>query len=137
MVIEIEGIVIRQVQYKEKDAMVSVLTKDGTVSFLARCILSPTSKNASSCLLFAYSNFTLNSKQDKRQLEAFLDVGFKIPRAKKDTVPSLVKTETIASFSLYCTCLITIPSISITIIIHQNNRTLSSMKKNLSIFLLL
>lgn len=68
MVIEIEGIVIRQVQYKEKDAMVSVLTKDGTVSFLARGILNPTSKNASSCLLFAYSNFTLNSKQDKLTL---------------------------------------------------------------------
>ena len=68
MVIEIEGIVIRQVQYKEKDAMVSVLTKDGTVSFLARGILSPTSKNASSCLLFAHSNFTLNSKQDKLTL---------------------------------------------------------------------
>ena len=68
MVIEIEGIVIRQVQYKEKDAMISVLTKDGTVSFLARGILNPTSKNASSCLLFAYSNFTLNSKQDKLTL---------------------------------------------------------------------
>ena len=68
MIIEIEGIVIKQVQYKEKDAMVSVLTKDGTVSFLARGILSPTSKNASSCLLFAYSNFTLNSRQDKLTL---------------------------------------------------------------------
>ncbi len=68
MVIEIEGIVIRQVQYKEKDAMISVLTKDGTVSFLARGILNPTSKNASSCLLFAYSNFTLNSRQDKLTL---------------------------------------------------------------------
>ena len=68
MVIEIEGIVIRQVQYKEKDAMVSVLTKDGTVSFLARGILNPTSKNASSCLLFAYSSFTLNSKGDKLTL---------------------------------------------------------------------
>ena len=68
MVIEIEGIVIRQVQYKEKDAMISVLTKDGTVSFLARGILNPTSKNASSCLLFAYSNFTLNSKQVKLTL---------------------------------------------------------------------
>ena len=68
MVIEIEGIVIRQVQYKEKDAMVSVLTKDGMVSFLARGILNPTSKNASACLLFAYSSFTLNSKLDKLTL---------------------------------------------------------------------
>ncbi|MDD6302792.1 MAG: DNA repair protein RecO [Bacillales bacterium] len=68
MIIEIEGIVIKQVQYKEKDAMVSVLTKDGTVSFLARGILSPTSKNAASCLLFAYSSFTLSSRQDKLTL---------------------------------------------------------------------
>ena len=68
MVIEVEGIVIRLNQYKEKDAMVSVLTKDGMVSFLARGILNPSSKNASSCLLFAYSNFTLNSKQDKLTL---------------------------------------------------------------------
>jgi DNA repair protein RecO (recombination protein O) len=68
MVLEVEGIVIKQVPYKEKDAMVSVLTKDGTVSFLARGILNPTSKNASSCLLFAYSSFTLNSRQDKLTL---------------------------------------------------------------------
>ncbi len=68
MIIEIEGIVIKQNQYKEKDAMVSVLTKNGTVSFLARGILSPTSKNASSCLLFAYSSFTLSSRQDKLTL---------------------------------------------------------------------
>lgn len=68
MKIDIEGIVIKQNPYKEKDAMVSVLTKDGIVSFLARSILSITSKNKSCCLPFSYSQFTLNSKQDKLSL---------------------------------------------------------------------
>ena len=68
MKIEVEGIVIKQNPYKEKDAMVSVLTKDGIVSFLARSILSINSKNKSSCLPFSYSSFTLNSKLDKLSL---------------------------------------------------------------------
>lgn len=68
MKIDIEGIVISQNPYKEKDAMVSVLTKDGIVSFLARSILSLTSKNKSSCLPFSYSSFSLSSKQDKLSL---------------------------------------------------------------------
>ena len=69
MKIDIEGIVIRQNPYKEKDAMVSVLTKDGIVSFLARGVLSISSKNKSSCLPFSYSAFSLNSKADKLSLQ--------------------------------------------------------------------
>lgn len=69
MQIEIEGIVIKQNPYKEKDAMVSVITKNGIVSFLARSILSISSKNKSSCLPFSYSIFTLSSKQDKLTLK--------------------------------------------------------------------
>lgn len=65
MKINIEGIVISQNAYKEKDAMVSALTKDGIVSFLARSIISITSKNKAACLPFSYSQFTLNSKLDK------------------------------------------------------------------------
>lgn len=61
----VKGIVLRQVQYKEKDCMVSALTEEGIISFLARGILSPSSKNASSCLLYNYSEFTLSYKQDK------------------------------------------------------------------------
>ena len=68
MKINIEGIVISQNAYKEKDAMVSVVPKDGIVSFLARSILSIASKNKASCLLFSYSQFTLSSKQDKLTL---------------------------------------------------------------------
>ena len=68
MKIDIEGIVIKQNPYKEKDAMISVLTKDGIISFLARGVLSISSKNKSSCLPFSYSSFSLNSKVDKLSL---------------------------------------------------------------------
>ena len=52
--------------------------------------------------IFLEKGKTIYSLQaNNKQEEAFFDVGFKIPRAKKDTVPSFVKTETIASFSLY------------------------------------
>lgn len=68
MKFNVEGIVIRQSPYKEKDAMISVVTKDGIVSFLARSVLSINSKNKSCCLPFSYSQFTLNSKADKLSL---------------------------------------------------------------------
>lgn len=68
MKIEVEGIVIKQTPYKEKDAMISLLTKNGMVSFLAHNVLSLSSKYRSSCLPFTYSIFTLNSKLDKLSL---------------------------------------------------------------------
>ncbi len=68
MELEIEGIVLRQIPYKEKDAMMSVFTEKGIASFYARGILSLTSKNASSCLIYAYSRFLLSSRGDKLSL---------------------------------------------------------------------
>jgi DNA repair protein RecO (recombination protein O) len=68
MLIQTEGIVIKQNPYKEKDAMISVLTKDGMVSFLARSVLSLTSKNKSACLPFSLAEFSLSSKGDKLTL---------------------------------------------------------------------
>lgn len=62
MNIDITGIVLRINAYKEKDAMVLVLSENGTISFLARGVLSLTSKNASSVLLYAHSVFTLSNK---------------------------------------------------------------------------
>ena len=59
---EIEGIVLRQVPYKEKDKIVTIITREGLLSFNARGIASLTSKNSSSCNLFSLSNFTLNEK---------------------------------------------------------------------------
>ena len=38
------GFVISLVQYKDYDAMVNVLTKNGKIAFKARGILKPTSK---------------------------------------------------------------------------------------------
>lgn len=65
MEFEIEGIVLRQISYKEKDAIVSILTSKGVTGFYARGILSLTSKNASSCHLFTKSAFLLSSTGDK------------------------------------------------------------------------
>jgi len=62
---EIEGIVIRITPYKEKDAMVNVLTKDGIMSFLARGVLSIDSKNAASVTQYAYSRFEFNDAKEK------------------------------------------------------------------------
>jgi DNA repair protein RecO (recombination protein O) len=55
----LEGYVIHHAQFKENDAMVSVLSKEGLVSFLARGVLKTTSKNAASCQLLSYSRFSL------------------------------------------------------------------------------
>jgi DNA repair protein RecO (recombination protein O) len=53
------GYVVRVVPYKESDAMISLLTPEGLVSFAARGIAKPTSKNAASCRLLSYSSFLL------------------------------------------------------------------------------
>lgn len=56
----ISGIVLRNVAYGENDGILTVLTEDrGFVSFKARGILKPSSKNAGSCLIYAESEFTL------------------------------------------------------------------------------
>lgn len=68
MEIEIEGIVLRQVVYKEKDAMMTILTPNGIASFFARGILSLTSKNAASCLVYAHSRFILSSSGERLSL---------------------------------------------------------------------
>jgi DNA repair protein RecO (recombination protein O) len=54
-----EGYVIRTAAFKENDAMVTVLTPKGPVSFAAKGVLKPTSKNAASCQLLSFSIFSL------------------------------------------------------------------------------
>ena len=67
--IVIHGFVLKQVEYGENDAIVSVLTESGIVVFKARGVLKLTSKNRSSCLLYSESEFTLDcSKNDYRVL---------------------------------------------------------------------
>ena len=65
----VDGIVISSTPIKEKDAMVNLLTKNGRVGFFARSIMSLNSKNASSCLLFSHSSFTLSSKGESLSLK--------------------------------------------------------------------
>ena len=61
---EFEGIVIRRTTYKEGAAMITVLTKDGIRSFLAKGVLKMTSKNASSVNLFTKSRLQVFHGQD-------------------------------------------------------------------------
>jgi DNA repair protein RecO len=56
---DVEGYVIHLSAYKDNDAMVSVYTANGSISFLARGIQKTTSKNAASCQLLSYSHFSL------------------------------------------------------------------------------
>jgi recombinational DNA repair protein (RecF pathway) len=61
MLTEVEGYVVHLSNYKDNDAMVNVFSGDGAVSFLARGVLKPTSKNAAACQLLSYSRFSLDS----------------------------------------------------------------------------
>ena len=61
---DIEGIVFRIVQYKEKDAMITILTKDGFVSFLARGVLKIDSKNAVFTNLYTHAIFELQESKN-------------------------------------------------------------------------
>ena len=64
----ISGIVIKSIPYGENDAIISVLTNDGVVTFKARGILKPSSKNMASCLMYAHSEFTLEEKKSNNYL---------------------------------------------------------------------
>lgn len=56
---EREGYVIRAVNFRDNDQMVSLLTSDGLVSFLARGVNKPTSKNGAACRLLSHSKVSL------------------------------------------------------------------------------
>ena len=60
----VQGFVIKSVEYKESDAIITCLTSGGIFSFKARGVLKPGSKNAASCLLYAYSEFVLQEKDN-------------------------------------------------------------------------
>ena len=59
MIREFEGIVIKFSKYLDNDAMITVLTKTGIKSFLARGALKMKSKNARSLNLYTISKFEL------------------------------------------------------------------------------
>lgn len=56
----INGIVLRVIPFKEKDMMVSILTENKLLSFYARGTASLKSKNAPALNLYSYSSFSLN-----------------------------------------------------------------------------
>lgn len=64
----VKGYVIRNVQYREKDAIITCLSEEGLICFKAAGILDIKSKNSACCLLYSYSEFVLGNKNDKYYL---------------------------------------------------------------------
>lgn len=61
-----EGIVLSSMDYREKDTLMSVLTKEvGRISFVAKGTMSVHSKNAPACLPFTSSEFCFDYKEGK------------------------------------------------------------------------
>ncbi len=61
-IVDVSGYVIRLTPFKESDMMVEALTPQGFVSFLARGVAKPTSKNRAACQLLTRSRFSLELK---------------------------------------------------------------------------
>lgn len=58
---QIIGLVLKQQEYKEKDVLLTVLSKDfGKFTLLARGILKMESKNAAACMPYALASFSLD-----------------------------------------------------------------------------
>lgn len=94
----IRGIVLRQVPYGENDAIIECLTKNGRISFKARGILKPSSKNHGCCLLYTFSEFILEKREDKIYL-----IRGKILRANLKLYQSL---EAMAAFGFVAQCIV-------------------------------
>lgn len=62
---KIRGFVYHLADYQENDRIVTVLTEEGSVSFKARGIKKPTSKNAAACNFFTISDFVLTSRSEQ------------------------------------------------------------------------
>lgn len=62
--IEVEGIVVKNTPFRDNDAMVTILSENRLVPFLARGVMKPTSKNASSVLVHTKGRYVLyNGKE--------------------------------------------------------------------------
>ncbi len=61
-----EGIVLSNMEYREKDALISVLTKDfGRIALVAKGAMSVHSKNAPGCTPYVTSEFCFDYKEGK------------------------------------------------------------------------
>lgn len=66
MIKSIKGIVLSQLEYREYDMILSVLTEeDGVIKVVARGLKKINSKNASGCLPFSLSNFQIQYHENK------------------------------------------------------------------------
>ena len=69
MFIKTDGIVLREVEYRERDKILTVLTKDlGKITVKARGVRSQRSKLRAGCQILAFSEFTLTDYQGKYQV---------------------------------------------------------------------
>ncbi|MEF9919595.1 MAG: DNA repair protein RecO [Erysipelotrichaceae bacterium] len=65
---KIEGIVLKNVDYRDQDALLTVLSKEnGRIDFVARGLRKITSKNAGSSQMFQHSYFYYNEKGNRLQ----------------------------------------------------------------------
>ena len=60
MEVKTEAVVLQAIDYKDNDSLLSVLCKDGVVCLRARGVKKVNSKNASSVMSYAYSEFEVN-----------------------------------------------------------------------------
>ena len=66
MYIKTDGIVLRETEYKERDKILTVLTRDlGKITVKARGVRSQRSKLKAGCQILAFSEFTLTDYQGK------------------------------------------------------------------------
>ena len=64
MYLKTQGLVLRVTEYRDSDAMLTVLTKEqGLMSFKARGVRSRRSQLKSACQLLCFSEFTLLERQ--------------------------------------------------------------------------
>lgn len=72
--IESEALILRSYEYKEKDAIVTVLLEDKTLDLLARGVQSIQSKNRSIIQPFSYVNITYQEKSNRFPILMFGEV---------------------------------------------------------------
>lgn len=66
MTLTVRGLVIRVVEYRESDKLVSILTEEhGKLFFKANAVRSLTNPNSAACNLFSYSEFVLQKKGER------------------------------------------------------------------------
>ena len=80
MYLKTQGLVLRVTEYRDSDAMLTVLTKEqGLMSFKARGVRSRRSQLKSACQLLCFSEFTLLERQGYYTVSASIGLPRSIP----------------------------------------------------------